>query len=43
MTRNAYLTRLAELLQDIPAEERVAAMEYYKIILMMLAARMSSR
>lgn len=29
MTRNAYLTRLAELLQDIPAEERVAAMEYY--------------
>ena len=29
MTRNEYLTRLAELLQDIPAEERVAAMEYY--------------
>lgn len=29
MTRNEYLTRLAELLQDIPAEERVSAMEYY--------------
>lgn len=29
MTRNEYLTRLAELLQDIPVEERVSAMEYY--------------
>lgn len=29
MNRNEYLTRLAELLQDIPAEERVSAMEYY--------------
>ena len=29
MTRNEYLTRLAGLLQDIPAEERVSAMEYY--------------